>query len=186
MSYLLGLSTSLLLTVILAACVFMTLVALISYIHLKSDKNGLFLLSYGEKRTVAGQMMNNQTYAANVPSTENKTTSTNQIHGTLIVTKNVIYQSGRSNNKNPSDFRITVHGNNPSPSSFQGNSSGTPVKLQMGMYSVTETGPSGYNSTSSGDCSGGMMSIETKKCTITNTYSKKLVINGTNNNNNIK
>ena len=75
-------------------------------------------------------------------------------------------------NKKPSDFIITVHGNNPSPSSFQGSSSGTAVKLQMGMYSVTQTKPSGYNSTFLGDCSGGMMSVETKNCTITNTYSK--------------
>jgi hypothetical protein len=51
-------------------------------------------------------------------------------------------------------------------------SSGTAVKLQMGMYSVTQTKLSGYNSTISGDCSGGMMSVEIKKCTITNTYSK--------------
>jgi hypothetical protein len=42
----------------------------------------------------------------------------------------------------------------------------------MGMYSVTQTGASGYNSTLSGDCSGGMMSVETKNCTITNIYSK--------------
>src|SRR5436190_225603 len=32
----------------------------------------------------------------------------------------------------------------------------------------------GYNSTLSGDCSGGMMSVETKKCTITNIYSIKV------------
>ena len=96
--------------------------------------------------------------------------TTNQIHGTLIVTKNVINFDGAKNSAKPSDFTITVHGNNPSPSSFQGSSSGTAVKLQMGMYSVTEQGPSGYNSTRSGDCSGGMMSVETKTCKITNTY----------------
>jgi len=112
---------------------------------------------------------------------ENKTTSSssssaalpssiNQIHGTLIVTQKVINEGG--GNKKPSDFMINVHGNDPSPSSFPGNSSGTFVKLPMGMYSVTETGPSGYNSTLSGDCSGGMMSVETKNCIITNIYSK--------------
>ena len=42
----------------------------------------------------------------------------------------------------------------------------------MGMYSVTQTKPLGYNSTLSGDCSGGMMSVETKNCTVTNIYSK--------------
>jgi len=66
----------------------------------------------------------------------------------------------------------TVHGNNTSPTTFQGNSSGTAVKLQMGMYSLTRTKPSGYNSIFVGDCSGGMMSVKTKKRTITNTYSK--------------
>jgi Prealbumin-like fold domain len=110
---------------------------------------------------------------------ENKTTSSssaalpssiNQIHGTLIVTQKVINEGG--GNKKPSDFMINVHGNDPSPSSFPGNSSGTFVKLPVGMYSVTETGPSGYNSTLSDDCSGGMMSVETKNCIITNIYSK--------------
>jgi Prealbumin-like fold domain len=112
---------------------------------------------------------------------ENKTTTTssalpssiNQVHGILIVTKKVINEG--IGNKKPSDFTINVHGNDPLPSSFPGNSSGTSVKVQMGMYSVTEIGPSGYNSTLSGDCSGGMMSVETKNCTITNIYSKPSV-----------
>src|SRR4051812_3995409 len=39
-------------------------------------------------------------------------------------------------NKSPSDFTITVHANDPYPSSFSGNSSGTKVKLGMGMYSI--------------------------------------------------
>jgi Prealbumin-like fold domain len=112
---------------------------------------------------------------ADIKPTGNKTsssalTSVNPVQGTLIVTEKVLNQG--DSNKKPSDFTITVHGNNPSPSSFPGNSSGTAIKLQMGMYSVTESGPSGYNSTLSGDCSGGMMSVETKNCTITNIYSK--------------
>jgi hypothetical protein len=45
----------------------------------------------------------------------------------------------------------------------------------MGMYSITESGPSDYNSTSSMDCSGAVMSIETLKCNITNTYIKTIV-----------
>ena len=93
--------------------------------------------------------------------------------GSLIVTKKVNNEGG--GNSKPSDFTINVHGNNPSPSSFPGNSSGTIVKLDMGMYSITESGPSDYNSTSSMDCSGAVMSIETLKCNITNTYIKSVV-----------
>jgi hypothetical protein len=99
---------------------------------------------------------------------ENKASiSTNKVHGALIVTNKVI-----GGNKKPSDFTINIHANDPVPSSFPGNSSGTRVQLHMGMYSITEKRPPGYNITLSGDCSGGMMSVETKNCTITNFYSK--------------
>jgi Prealbumin-like fold domain len=166
--------SSLVLSTIVA--VLMTFVALIPYVHIGSNENGILLVSYAEGQKMTGMM--NQTDTSDIKSTENKTASSssnNQIHGTLIVTKDVINRSG-GNNKNPSDFTITVHGNNPSPSSFPGSPSGTAVKLQMGMYSITETGPSGYNSTLTGDCSGGMMSVETKKCNITNTFSNKSAI----------
>ena len=117
-------------------------------------------------------------------SAENTTSSlppNNQVQGIVIVTKKVINEGG--GDKKPSDFTITIHGNDPSPNSFPGNSSGTPVKLYMGMYSVTETGPAGYNTSWSDDCSGGMMSSETKKCTITNMYSQPVVSNATTNGN---
>jgi hypothetical protein len=94
----------------------------------------------------------------------------NHSQGMLIVIKKVINEGG--GNSRPSDFLIKIHGNNASPSSFQGNSSGTIVKLDMGMYSVTESGPSGYNATSSMDCSGAVMSVGVKHCYITNTYIK--------------
>jgi hypothetical protein len=117
-------------------------------------------------------------------SAENTTSSlppNNQVQGIVIVTKKVINEGG--GDKKPSDFTITIHGNDPSPNSFPGNSSGTPVELYMGMYSVTETGPAGYNTSWSDDCSGGMMSSETKKCTITNMYSQPVVSNATTNGN---
>lgn len=96
------------------------------------------------------------------------TNTSDRIEGTLIVTKKVINENGESSK--PSDFTINVHGNNASPTSFPGNSSGTVVKLEMGMYSVTESGPSNYNSTSSMDCSGAVMSVETLRCDLTNTH----------------
>src|ERR671913_217054 len=97
------------------------------------------------------------------------------VQGTLIVTTKVNNEGGGSSK--PSDFTIKVHGNNPSFSSFPGNSSGTAVKLDMGMYSVTESGPPHYNSNSSMDCSGAVMSAETIKCEITNTYIKPIANN---------
>ena len=111
-------------------------------------------------------------------STQNKTSAaaiSNTVQGTLIVTTKVNNEGDGSNK--PSDFTIKVHGNNPSITSFPGNSSGTVVKLDMGMYSVTESGPSNYNSSSSMDCSGAVMSVETVKCEITNTYIKPMAGN---------
>jgi hypothetical protein len=94
----------------------------------------------------------------------------NTVQGTLVVTTKVNNEGGGSSQ--PSDFTIKVHGNNPSNSSFPGNSSGKIIKLDMGMYSVTASGPPFYNSTSSMDCSGAVMSAETIKCEISNTYVK--------------
>ena len=94
----------------------------------------------------------------------------NTVQGTLVVTTKVNNEGGGSSQ--PSDFTIKVHGNNPSNSSFPGNSSGTIIKLDMGMYSVTTSGPPFYNSTSSMDCSGAVMSAETIKCEISSTYVK--------------
>ena len=96
----------------------------------------------------------------------------NTMQGTLVVTTKVNNEGGGSSQ--PSDFTIKVHGNNPSNSSFPGNSSGTIIKLDMGMYSVTASGPPFYNSTSSMDCSGAVMSAETIKCEISNTYVKPM------------
>ena len=129
-------------------------------------------LSYAEK--VIGEKQGKQNNTLATKSNENKSSlalsSANQSQGKLIVINKVVNEGG--GNKKASDFTINVHGNDPLPSSFSGSLSGIPVMLHMGMYSVTEKGPPGYNSTLSDDCSGGMMSAETKKCIITNTYSK--------------
>jgi YVTN family beta-propeller protein len=91
--------------------------------------------------------------------------------GTLLVTKQVINEGGGE--AEPSDFTITVDGNNPTPSSFDGSSSGTSVQLLEGRYEVTESGPSAnYSSTLSKECSGNIREGESKDCTITNTYSE--------------
>ena len=104
-------------------------------------------------------------------SNQNKTSAAainNTVQGILIVTTKVNNEDGGSSK--PSDFIIKIHGNNPSINSFPGNSLGTRVKLDMGMYSVTESGPPNYNSSYSMDCSGAVMSVKTIKCEIINTY----------------
>src|SRR5919106_1325456 len=91
--------------------------------------------------------------------------------GTLLVTKQVINEGGGE--AEPSDFTITVDGNNPTPSSFDGSSSGTSIQLFEGRYQVTESGPdANYTSALSKECSGNIREGESKRCTITNTYSE--------------
>ncbi|MDQ4018007.1 MAG: hypothetical protein M3129_05645, partial [Thermoproteota archaeon] len=100
----------------------------------------------------------------------NETSDSKPQLGTLVVTKQVINEGG--GDKQPSDFTITVSGNNPTPSSFTGSSSGTTVQLSPGKYKVTESGSTtNYNSTLSNGCSGTIREGETNECTITNTYS---------------
>ena len=134
-------------------------------------RDNVIVLLYGEEKTSKVRDIDNTPFSQkdklSLISTNDK------VEGSLIVTKKVINEGGGISQ--PSDFTISVHGNNPSPTSFPGNSSGTIVKLDMGMYSVTESGPSDYNSTSSMDCSGAVMSIETLKCNLTNTYIKSVV-----------
>ncbi|MGB7556882.1 MAG: beta-propeller fold lactonase family protein [Nitrososphaeraceae archaeon] len=86
----------------------------------------------------------------------------------IIVTKKVINEGG--GDREPSDFTITIDGNNPTPSSFDGSSSGTSVSLEPGSYSITESSLPEYTSSKSGDCAGSLSTGETKQCTITNIY----------------
>ena len=91
----------------------------------------------------------------------------------LSVIKKVTSNDGSSSTKKPSDFTITVSGNNPSPSSFSGSSSGTSVTLRAGSYKVTETeGPSGYTTSYSSGCSGTIDAGQTEECAITNEANK--------------
>lgn len=54
-------------------------------------------------------------------NSSNETISDESQHGTILVTKQVINGGGGS--ARPSDFTITVDGNNPTPASFDGSSS---------------------------------------------------------------
>jgi hypothetical protein len=87
----------------------------------------------------------------------------------LTVVKNVA-----GGTATPSQFTIRVTGNNPTPSTFQGSSSGTTVTLGQGSYQVIETPIADYTPTYSSECSGSISAGQTKTCTITNTYTPPL------------
>ena len=93
----------------------------------------------------------------------------NKMKGLLIV--KILVNNKNVGNKTPSNFIIKIHANDPSIVSFSGNSSGTNVKLGMGMYSVSESIIPDYFTLYSAECFGGMMAIDVKHCIITNTYS---------------
>ena len=72
--------------------------------------------------------------------------------------------------KVPSDFQISVSGNDPSPSSFAGSADGTVVTLLPGGYNVSENEDPHYAASYSADCKERQIAYgETKTCTITNT-----------------
>lgn len=89
---------------------------------------------------------------------------------TLNVIKHVINTGGGT--KIASDFTIHVSGTGVSPSTFSGvESPGTTVSLDAGAYSISEDVVANYVDTYSTDCSGSIVSGQTKTCTVTNTFS---------------
>lgn len=97
--------------------------------------------------------------------------------GTLIVRKVVVGSETPA-----SAFTLHVEGNNPSTTTFQGESGyGTYVILEAGSYDVTEDAAPGYTTTYSEDCEGVMEqpevslslisvgTLSTRYCTVTNT-----------------
>src|ERR687889_285621 len=119
------------LTLILAISLMATAFFGSSSIYAKSEDD---LLSISHVEREAGEKPNDIIRI----STENKTSSlpsNNQVQGMVIVTKKVINEGG--GDKKPSDFTITVDGNNPTPSSFDGSSSGTTITVDEGSYNVT-------------------------------------------------
>jgi hypothetical protein len=87
--------------------------------------------------------------------------------GHLIVTKHVVNDNGGS--AVASDFTMTIGGVVASGgNSFPGSESGTDKVVTTGSYSVSETGPAGYNSSFSSGCSGTIAAGQTVNCTFTN------------------
>ncbi len=98
---------------------------------------------------------------------KNCTITNDDIQPRLVVVKHVIDNSGRS--AAAGDFTIIVTGSGPSPGTFPGaDDPGTTVALDAGSYSVAESGPAGYFSDFSSDCSGSIAIGETRTCVITN------------------
>ncbi len=95
---------------------------------------------------------------------------TEENKGVIIV--KVTTLNGEHGKNFSSDFTVNIHANDPIPDTFKGNTTGTVVKLSMGMYSVTTSSIPYYNSSYSNDCNGGIMKVETKDCKIVMTYSK--------------
>ncbi|MEK7425348.1 MAG: hypothetical protein AAB131_16080, partial [Actinomycetota bacterium] len=95
-------------------------------------------------------------------------TFTNELQkATLKVIKHVINDNGGT--KVAADFPIAVSGNNPNPTSFNGQESpGTTVEIYPGSYNVTETVDPGYAASYSTDCTGSIASGQTKTCVVTN------------------
>jgi YVTN family beta-propeller protein len=136
---------------------------------------------HGKTRDVTDINQSSSSFSSQSPPSSSFVQQTNRDSnntsqpGTLLITKQVVNDGGGE--AEPSDFTIKVDGNNPTPSSFDGSSSGTSVQLFEGRYKVTESGPdsdsnSNYTSKLSKECSGNMRDGESKKCTITNTYSE--------------
>ena len=86
----------------------------------------------------------------------------------LIVIKHVVNDNGGG--ADASQFTMTINGVTATGgNSFSGEESpGTNKEVTPGSYTVTETGPSGYDETTTGACSGTIAAGETKTCTITN------------------
>ena len=86
----------------------------------------------------------------------------------LIVIKHVVDDNGGG--ADASQFTMTINGVTATGgNSFPGaESPGTNKKVTTGSYSVTETGPSGYDATFSSGCSGTISAGQTKTCTVTN------------------
>jgi cysteine-rich repeat protein len=90
-------------------------------------------------------------------------------YGTLNVIKHVINDGGGI--LLASNFTIHVTGAGATPNSFSGSETGTAVTVTAdSQYSVSEDLISGYSVGYSPDCSGAVINLGSKTCTVTNTY----------------
>jgi hypothetical protein len=76
----------------------------------------------------------------------------------------------------PANFTISVTGNNPSVTSFQGSPSGTTVLLNAGSYSVSAAGQHGYTPSYSAGCNNAVAGGQTQTCVVTMSYTGGSVV----------
>src|SRR4029453_5486975 len=89
------------------------------------------------------------------------TVTNDDIAPKLTVIKHVINDDGGG--ASAGDFTMTVHAPATTPASFaRGESPRTDVTVGPGTYSVSESGPSGYDDSYSDDCSGSIAIGESK------------------------
>jgi hypothetical protein len=97
-------------------------------------------------------------------------TTTNCTPGNLLVYVQVLNNTGFNNTVLPSNFTVTVSGVNPSPSSFPGSLSGTPVMV-AGAYAVNAASLAGYTPTYSTGCNGTLTNSASATCIVTESAS---------------
>lgn len=117
-------ATILISSVVLASSMVMSTFGIPNGVILKVDQ--LNSSSNSSKIVKQNELSNNTIKNATLSSIDN-----NKTKGSLIV-KIVVNNNKEIGNKTSSDFTIIIHANDPSPTSFAGNSSGTKVKLGMG------------------------------------------------------
>lgn len=105
-----------------------------------------------------------------------QTSSADQRTGSVLKVTKIVLCPEHAICPTPSDFTLSVSGNNPSPSSFPGSDQGTFIRLDPGAYSVSERSPfnpPGFTlqTSFSPGCSGSISSGESLTCTIVNQYS---------------
>lgn len=130
---------------------------------MRNNSSGDANYNLSDQNELKDKTPNNNTLSLSSPSSF----SPDEDKGLLIVKVDTV--NGNLGKNMSSDFVVQIHANNPIPTTFKGNSE-TLVKLSMGMYAVTISTVPNYNSSYSSDCTGGIMKIETKTCTIVNTF----------------
>lgn len=100
-----------------------------------------------------------------------------QFPGNLLVIKHVDNTGGGTKTADQFTINVTVNtnGETATPDSFSGDESGTLVSITTpkngtSTYSVAEVTDPSYSVSYSPDCTGGVMELQQKVCTITNTY----------------